>query len=491
MTISNVYNLAAYLTLLVLTSCGITDVTRWSNEALINSAGQVELADRKRLTVLDELQCRSLDPNQYERLGQIFSQVIVSSRHSPVIRQRVMEGIMNHYQPTAAQWLTKALIYSQPGELRDRIIDSLVLLDDSRALTGLVLILSEKTQTNFLKNTPVGQAMENIAQQPLEKILIDLIADKLASSTPASGTTLSVSSAEPRQNVSLAARIAAVACLRRSLGHDKTVPLIMELAPLDETISLLRFWAGRFDYLPTNSMRFLQCYWQKTSLLSSQIEKLHRRVTHLSKRESCRFDPRDSYLLLKVRDSLIKFSRLQLSKLIASRLAALSHTYRPPSYPDALDDKPEGFADQCNILNYTDLLRIKLILDTLSQPAQTDKIRRFLKKDFARHDSEIGGLSWLNLSDVIFQEYEPAQCRGDNQFIESPAMIQDAAFCLSRWHCHTDQWRGKELAGPGIDDIRYAAYHNCPVVIFTQVTKNVFNVDYLNPEGTVIDLGNY
>ena len=70
-------------------------------------------------------------------------------------------------------------------------------------------------------------------------------------------------------------------------------------------------------------------------------------------------------------------------------------------------------------------------------------------------------------------------------------MTLDALFSLSRWHCHSQNKNETSLAGPGLDDIQYAAYHNAPMLIFAALKGNAFNVDYLTPQGIVIDLGNY
>jgi hypothetical protein len=92
---------------------------------------------------------------------------------------------------------------------------------------------------------------------------------------------------------------------------------------------------------------------------------------------------------------------------------------------------------------------------------------------------------------IEYKKYPPGKQVGDNQYVESPEMLREGMLALGRWHCHADRWGREELAGPGPDDLRYAEWINNPVVVFTRLEKGKCNVDYLTPEGVVIDLGNY
>ena len=114
-------------------------------------------------------------------------------------------------------------------------------------------------------------------------------------------------------------------------------------------------------------------------------------------------------------------------------------------------------------------------------------------------------MCFLENGGVTLLEYEPGEHLGDNRYVESLDMTQDGTFCFARWHCHADPWRARELAGPGVDDLYYARYVNCPSIVLTVLDwsaistdsqgaarrRDTFNVDYFTPEGVVIDLGNY
>jgi len=458
--------------LLAIVGCRSMAPGQWSTDAIINSIGQPDLADRKRLAVIDELTRRKLDHNQHKELGRVFAGVAASPLHSPTIRRRVLELIVADYRGDAPKWLGTALTNSKEPCLRRQIIDHIIDLNDKETLPCLLMALAEDEPSTRPIDSELARAIEHIADQ--NKTLEEILTGQLKHAQ------------SPRL------KIAALTGLCKLTDRDRIVETIMALPPDDDTTGQLQFWAGSFGYVPANFIRFLACQIQQTRLTPAQLETLRHCAASLKKREDYTFDIHDSYLLLSIIDDPhLQLSRSQLVSDIIPRLTKLDHTKRPRSYPNAPDDYAEGFIDQCNHLSYTDLLRIKLLLETLAQAQTTRQLRSFLEQDITDNTSEMGGLSMLDDDTAVFKTYQPGEHSGDNQYIESPRMIYDAALSLTRWHCHVDKWRGPELAGPGIDDLRYGRLHGCPVVVVTLVTDKIFNVDYFTPEGIVIDLGNY
>lgn len=465
-----VYNWLVLTASLLMAGCAQQYVTGLSTDELIELAGQSDQADRWRLAVIDEVLTRPLHPQQKQHLGRQLSRIVGSSLHSPAIRQRVVTVIFDYYPDNAPQWLGAALSKTHEPQIRNRIIANLVELNDKRALPGLIIALASELNTHNLQASSVGNALTQIAGEPIEQVL----------------------SAQLAQADNLQARIASIQCLEIYLGKEKTISLVLALPSEDDFIEMLQFWAQSFAYLPSKSSTILTSQIQRLLLSQSQKAQLQQRVKILTQQQSYRFDVRDSYLLLGAPQALLTGPCRQLTGHITRQLAKLGHTKRPASYKGGPDDYREDFVDQRNLLNYTDLVRIKLLLHSLSEPSSAAQLKRFLQEDFADIETEVGGLCYLDEQNrVVFQAYTPGRRRGDNQFDESPQMIEDAAFCLARWHCHADSWRGPELAGPGVDDLNYAAYHNCPLVVITHVNDKICNVDYCTPEGVVIDLGNY
>jgi len=461
--------LSVYFLLVLSAGCVSQGISNWSTDGLIKAVGNRELADRQRLAVIEAVLDRSLDPNQQVKLGEEFSRVIASPLHSPVIRRRVLEVIAGRYHDEAAAWLGAALLQTQEEQLRRQIIDILVQLNDKRVLADLVLALAQEQGGDGLSNELVGGAIERITGRPLAEVLEGQMAD---------GDNLQV-------------RIAALAALVKQAGFKKALEMVSKTAGEDETSQVLRFWSERFSYLPTNIARFMQCRWRQGQSAPEQMAKLQGRVEMLQKREGYRFNIRDSFLVLTMDEKLLELNRGQLIRQIEEKLVGLDHTKRPASYRGAIDDYAEDFQGQKHTLDYCDLMRINLLLSSFKRLQVQRQMGEFLRHDLEQIASEVGGLCFLGQDGIIFKEYQPGQSNNDNQYVETLEMIQDSLDSVARWHCHTDRWRGRELAGPGADDMRYADWQDCPVVIITYIDNQKYNVDFLTPEGVVIDLGNY
>lgn len=383
--------------------CLSSTVPRWSTDALIESAGNRELADQLRIGVLDEIVRREPDANQYKRLGAVFAEVVGSPLHSPLIRQRVLYIVTDYYRDEAAQWLGAALLNSSEKQLRKEIIDALVKLGDEKAIPYLILSLAEPEAELLKDKIAIVRAVESITEKPIEKVLLKYLAD--------SGQ--------------LKTRIAALACLLEQNNRSEAITDIKALSVRDDFVKELQFWAGQFGYVPTNIMRYFQCRLQRIILTEEQLEKLRQRALLLRQREGYAFDVRDSYLLSAVNEKMLDIPRVKLIDRIHRRLSELKHTKRQYSYKGAPDDYAEGFIDQCNLLRYTDLIRIKLLLESLEQEEFTGQIKVFLQQDFSDTTSETGGLGFLEQGEIVFKKYEPGRRQGDNQYVESAQMVRE------------------------------------------------------------------
>ena len=453
-----------------MSGCLQTTVPQWSTSGLIESAGNRELADRLRLQVFDQIKQRELDPNQYQRLGEVLSTVVGSPLHSPLIRQHILQLIISDYPNQAPEWLGRALLNCSETEIRSGIIEALIKLQDRKSVPYLLIALDRAEDNDYADALAMVEALETLSSEQLERVLWK----------------------ELTEGDRIKSRIAALDCLQRRMKLDYLCAKLKVLSGSDPFLQVLQFWADHFAYVPCNQMRFFLCQLLHNNLTAEQISILQRRASQLAGREGYRFDIRDTYVLLNTDNLALDKSCEEIKTKIAQGLSRLDHTKRPASYAGARDDYKETFIDQCNRLSYIDLLKIDLILCSLDKATIARQIKEFLKQDLTDIATEIGGLCFIKNNDsILFKKYQPGEVLGDNQYVESEQMLLEGALCLGRWHCHTDRWLDKELAGPGSDDLRYSAWVNCPVVIFTYLGEDLFNADYFTPEGVVVDLGNY
>ncbi|MBN1765333.1 MAG: hypothetical protein JW860_08765 [Sedimentisphaerales bacterium] len=451
------------------TGCLTGNISQWTTDALIRTVGQQDLADRQRLKAMAEIQRRRLDSVQKENLGKIYADIMASPLHSPVIRGQVLLWITSGYPDEAPIWLGKALVNTSEPQLHRQIVQVLVSLNDAVSIEYMILALDPEANPGFDQMDYLVAAIEHITGKPLYEVFLQILAGQ----------------------GKLKVKMAALAGMLAIENQERVIDDISNLSAEDMAIEQLQFWSKRFGYLPTNMMRFFQCYQQSRALSDEQFQKLQYLSRMLFQRESYQFDVRDSYILLHLEDEQFMRSREDIIILINGYLSGREHTRRPPSYKGAADDYQEDFTGQSQQLSYTDLIKTELLLRTLTQPDTMQHIWNLLEQDTSDTGTEVGGLCFLDNQRVIFKPFSPGRRQGQNQYVASEDMIHAAVMSLAQWHCHTDKWRNKELAGPGTDDMKYARWHNCPVVILTKVNDRIFNVDYLSPEGIVIDLGDY
>ncbi|MBN2211196.1 MAG: hypothetical protein JW709_07350 [Sedimentisphaerales bacterium] len=453
-----------------LVGCAAHDIAQQDANGLIMSFGQADQADSRRLKVLDELLTRQLTIQQQESLGRTLSEVLASQCHSPIIRARAANLVMEYYPEEAPIWLAKGLDATSPGELRSDFITKIIQLDDPRPIPQLIVLLADEANDINLAETSAGRGVEQLSRRSL----LDCCREVFIGNYP------------------LREKMAGLNCLVRLEGYDQILQEAGNWPEEGFIVAEVRFWARYFGYLPTNVPRLLMGRVQRDRLSPEQFNLLQMRSKFLREQYDYRFDVRDSYLLVTLDESDFQTTRALLTKDITDRLAALSHTKRPAGYPGSIDDYPESFADQAERLSILDLLRIRLLLDTLTLSHVRQDIYDLLRLDIHDINSEAGGLCLLNSGkQVEFRPYAPGGQKGDKHYIESAALLTDAALCLARWHAHVDPFRGREIAGPGPDDLLYARIVNTPVVIITLLENDRLNVDYLAPDGWVIDLGNY
>jgi len=451
---------------LICYGCHREFVSHQTTDQLIDLVADNSQSDQQRLLILDNLLAQPLDTQQKVQLGRQLSGIVISIHHSPVIRKRTLDIITDRFSENAPVWLGKALLNTPEPELRDELISALIKLNDKHAISYLILA-GYKFNTDFHSSI---NAIEQIAAESLENVLIH----------------------EYITGAELNNKVAALAGLKRHFGPEHTISIIQNLPNDDDLHDLVCFWVDHFNFIPASIPQFFLCQTQRNLLSPPQWTDLQQKTAWLKKHHNYQFKVADTYILLQSEKTQFLPPRDEIIDQIARRLASLSHSYRPPSYQGAADDYREDFLGQHNLFGYTDLLRIRLILNTLARPATVKQLRRLIMEDLDDPATEVAGLCFLDdTQNVRFQTYTPQSRGADNTYVESPQMLRDASMCLTRWHCHADRQKSKQLAGPGLDDLKFAEYYGTSLVIITYINARILNIDYCTAQGEVVDLGNY
>ncbi len=452
---------------LVCYGCQREFVSHQTTDQLLDQVADNSRPDQQRLRILDNLQTQLLDTQQKAQLGLQLSVIVISLNHSPVIRKRAIEIIMDRYSENAPVWLGKALLNTPEPELRDELISALIKLKDNHAIPYLILA-GHKFDTDFHSFI---NAIDLIATEPFENVLIN----------------------EYISGSDLKNKIAALAGFKRHFGPEHTISVIKNMPNDEDSLhELVRFWVDHFNFIPESVPQFFVCQTQKSLISPTQLTDLQQKNDWLKTHHNYQFNVADTYILLQAEDTRFFPPRDELIDKITGKLTSIQHSKRPPSYRGAADDYREDFLGQHNLFSYTDLLRIRLILSALSRQETVEQLRRFLLDDIGDSASEVAGLCFLDdTHDVRFEKYLPHLRGADNTYVESPQMFMDASLCLTRWHCHADREKSSLIAGAGLDDLRFAEFYGTSLVIITYINARILNVDYCSTQGEVVDLGNY
>lgn len=155
----------------------------------------------------------------------------------------------------------------------------------------------------------------------------------------------------------------------------------------------------------------------------------------------------------------------------------------------------ELLKDTVGRLRWADLLTMLVIDDAMRSGGVATALGRQAELDKKDTTTEYGGMviargegGEARFEAVLFPP-RPGQRRGDQHFVASDDMISASDLALVHYHFHTQTWANSDYAGPSPEDLEYAAKSGRSCVVLTGVSDGVVNVDYYQPDGVVVDLG--
>ncbi len=185
-------------------------------------------------------------------------------------------------------------------------------------------------------------------------------------------------------------------------------------------------------------------------------------------------------------------SRDQLVAMIEQRLKGRElhrRTADTTEFKVALKQNFEYWSDQ---LRYADLVTILVIDDAISSPAVRASLFAQAEVDQRDETTEYGGLvtadadgSWI----ATMYPPRPSQRLADNKFVASEEMITRGDRSLAHYHYHVQRRKNEDYAGPSDGDLEYARINGRNCLVFTSINENTLNVDYYQPDGAIVDLG--
>lgn len=83
------------------------------------------------------------------------------------------------------------------------------------------------------------------------------------------------------------------------------------------------------------------------------------------------------------------------------------------------------------------------------------------------------------------------QRAGDERFIAPDEMLVHGSDALFHYHFHVNKHKNADYAAPSEDDIKYATTHGRACLVFTFISASTLAIDYYQPGGVVIDMGEF
>ena len=196
------------------------------------------------------------------------------------------------------------------------------------------------------------------------------------------------------------------------------------------------------------------------------------------------------------RPERLRMTRAELLSELSARTAGRRTNRR--SLREGPTDGPrasELLERRAEELSWGDAISILVIDEAVRNGSTTATLFSQATADRADTTTEYGGLLFWRQSGghesatAVMYPPRPAQRQGDERFVASDDMIAGGDLSLAHYHFHVQKESNSDYAGPSPGDLAYAAKQGRNCLVITGVGKGVMGVDWYNPDGVVIDLG--
>lgn len=153
---------------------------------------------------------------------------------------------------------------------------------------------------------------------------------------------------------------------------------------------------------------------------------------------------------------------------------------------------PERLSAVMGKLTWADALTALVADEAVQTHAVRSAIFRYLGFDRDDSTTEYGGVIDSGIDGgfrATLYPPRPAQRKGDDMFVASTDMILASDLAVLHYHFHAAEVDNARYAGPSPLDLDYAASLGRQCVVFTSLSRDRLGVDYYQPGGVVIDLG--
>jgi hypothetical protein len=492
--------------LAALPACGSAP-TRSATPMLDTRNPEVKLS--KRLTAADQAwENVQTDPADRAKAREIFKSIVWSDATPTPLRRKLADYLLTDDSPQGLEDSKAFTMLRLPTE-PDRSIVGMMALAAARngwqdAAPALVRALADPVQ-----DIPDDERVEALALQrlfpgqSLERIAFDIFLGNTpgAGPSPAPTGTNELFAERARADAwTVLSRLDPSGDARRDLIAN---PGLSAAGPASSVLADLRAANADLRIVPSTGMelewlarlrepdeRLNRDWWSRVSSLVARLSNAQAEGLELRHLEPIR-------LAAQTEPALLGMSRVQLFGLLERRLENRPRNRRTAELDGRKGRSPERPEDWSGQLTWGDLLSILVIDDAVSTPEFARVMLQQAELDRNDKKTEYGGVveavnapdgSLAQIRAVLFPP-RPRDRVGDEQFIASRDMLIYSDRALAHYHLQVQREKNYKYAGPSSGDLRYARLSGRSCVVFTSLGADRLGVDYYQPDGATIDLG--
>lgn len=188
----------------------------------------------------------------------------------------------------------------------------------------------------------------------------------------------------------------------------------------------------------------------------------------------------------------VRADRSTLYNQLAERLDGREHHKRTAEKTVHRQPRRERLRDWDDTLVWADLLTMLVVDEAVHQQQVLERLAQQIGIDRMDRTTEYGGVIEAveggKFRIVLFRP-RARDRTSDTAFAASEDMVQYSDRALVHYHQHVQANNNAKYAGPSDADMTYAARSGRTCLVFTNVDKDLLNVDCYQPNSVVIDLG--
>lgn len=442
------------------------------------------------------------DPDSREKARAIFKSLVWSTETPRPLRLALVEMLLEDDSPDGEADSRRFTMLRMPTEPDRAVVGMMALAAASKgwedSSPALVRRLAEP-----IDDIPDAERVEALALQRLHpgKSLERIVFEQFSGPGAEDG---------PRE-IDWADRVRADAWMllsrldpsgrtRRGLildpgaaGVGAAGPLLTDLRAAVDDLGVVPSTAMELEWLRSLRNRTDTAnarWWQEVSSIVVSLDDRQRADLELRHLEPIR-------LAAQKQPAWLRMSRAELISTMHDRLSGRRFHRRTAELDGSRRGVRERFDDWTDALSWGDVIGMLMIDEAIRSPGIAPAIIQQAELDRADRQTEYGGVLEAVTSPegrvagfrVVLFPPRPRDRVSDEQFIASRDMIEYSDRALAHYHMHAQRTRNFRYAGPSTGDLNYARMSGRNNLVFTSIDAGRMGVDYYQPDGVVVDLG--